>query len=465
MTILYFRLKHTKTSIISLLNAIITWIWPQGRRCTSCISICSSHLPQNVSNNLTQIHRTLDGRFVVNIDVTNKESFDLIKRRSICSHYTSSSDDDGGFIQKRRPIVECPSQLSFRSLETDNNYNSARILLARVNNIDDRNILSFPKNLKETKENFYLNASNADYVGQMSHNHTHSTVGLSKFISSSPEINAQWSPNYFSDLSSVKQPSFCEISSMTPQRKHFLKKIDYKMDVAKVKINGFVPVHSPNYLNKWRIHRQEIQGKDRPNHRSSNSNFKKESDLYGGAGLDLCQIETSPESRSSSSGFGSKNTSTQQNQSSQSGSTYELKYLPPYKPPPNPRRKYSQKSSFNYFNDDLPYTMRNCLDLISKLNMASEARHFIKSTDIGSVDTGFESPTKRFDHYEFVSHVGSPSVISTPTESIHKATFLYPKKRVSRYDNIDLRVQAMKEEFNDYRKQQAIIRRNKLNPC
>lgn len=373
---------------------------------------------------------------MVNIDA-NKENFEVVNRRSICSHYTSSSDD-GGFIQKRRPIVECPSQLSFRSLESDHNYNSGRLLLARigVNNINDKNVLSFPTNLNERNEHFYLNALNTNSVGHTTHNHTQSTVGLSKFISSSPDINTQWSPNYFSDLSSVKQPSF-EIST-TPQRKNFLKNVDQ----TKVKLNGFVPVHSPNYLNTWRFHRQL---KDRKNH--------------------LHHMETSPESRSSSSGFGSKNTSTQHNQSSQSGSTYEMKYLPPYKPPPNPRRKYSQKNYLNYFNEDSPYTMRNCLDLIVKLNMASDTRHFTKSTDIGSVDTGFESPTKRIDHYEFVSHTGSPSAISTPTESIHKATFIYPKKRVSRYDNIDLRVQAMKEEFNDYRKQQAIIRQNKLNPC
>lgn len=396
-------------------------------------------MPQNVDRNLSQIHRTLDGRFVVNLDA-NKENFDILKRRSICSHYTSSSDD-GGFIQKRRPIVECPSQLSFRSLESDHNYNSARILLARigVNNVNDKNVLSFPKNLNERSEHFYLNALNTNSA--MTHNHTQSTVGLSKFISSSPDINTQWSPNYFSDLSSVKQPSF-EIST-TPQRRNFMK----NMDDGKVKLNGFVPVHCPNYINTWRINRQEKQSKDRAQHIASH----------------LHHFEQSPESRSSSSGFGSKNTSTQHNQSSQSGSTYELKYLPPYKPPPNPRRKYSQKNSFNYFNEDSPYTMRNCLDLIVKLNMASDTRHFAKSTDIGSVDTGFESPTKRIDHYEFVSHAGSPSAISTPTESM--ATFVYPKKRISRYDNIDLRVQAMKEEFNDYRKQQAIIRRNKLNPC
>lgn len=384
---------------------------------------------------------------MVNID-TNKENFDVVNRRSICSHYTSSSDD-GGFIQKRRPIVECPSQLSFRSLESDHNYNSDRLLLARIgiNNINNKNVLSFPRNLNERNEHFYLNALNTNSVGHTTHNHTPSTFGLSKIISSSPDINTQWSPNYFSDLSSVKQPSF-EIST-TPQRKNFLKNNDYKMDNVKIKVNGFVPVHSPNYLNTWRIHRQEKQSKDRKN----------------GAGIYLHNIETSPESRSSSSGFGSKNTSTQHNQSSQSGSTYDMKYLPPYKPPPNPRRKYSQKNYLNYFNEDSPYTMRNCLDLIVKLNMASDTRNFTKSTDIGSVDTGFESPTKRIDHYEFVSHAGSPSVISTPTESIHKSTFIYPKKRISRYDNIDLRVQAMKEEFNDYRKQQAIIRRNKLNPC
>lgn len=59
-------------------------------------------------------------------------------------------------------------------------------------------------------------------------------------------------------------------------------------------------------------------------------------------------LDTSPESRSSSSGFGSKNTSTQHNQSSQSGSTHaghphhhnqhhaDWRYLPPYRPPPPP---------------------------------------------------------------------------------------------------------------------------------
>lgn len=128
--------------------------------------------------------------------------------------------------------------------------------------------------------------------------------------------------------------------------------------------------------------------------------------------------------------------------------------------------------------------MSNWLEFITRLNAASEKANLNKAVDVGSVD----------GHYEFDPATPTPTA-STPTggprddlnstnntiatitssaaagnapsdplfgvggTSSNISTF-QRTKRVSRYDNIDARVQAMKEEFQAFRNRQA-IRANK----
>lgn len=277
----------------------------------------------------------------------------------------------------------------------------------------------------------------------------------------------------------------------------------------------------------------------------------------GGGGLGL---EASPESRSSSSGFGSKNNSNQPHGSHHSGGSTsewrEWRLLPPYRPPPPPPLNSSayfgsqqqaqaqappvnnssfgggggilpyssatlpnatyyptQHNSYSYSSSTAaaahnqprpitpPYTMGHWLDMISRLNAATDNVNIPKSVDVGSVD----------GHYEFDPSTPTPSA-STPTGGLlrddlnlhidtsstahhhHNHTHLPPhmmhhhtlgplggsifqttasgmpltgsatlsgplrKARVSRYENIEARLQSMKEEFYAYRKRQAMQR-------
>lgn len=183
--------------------------------------------------------------------------------------------------------------------------------------------------------------------------------------------------------------------------------------------------------------------------------------------LNLNILEQSPESQSSSSGFGSKNTSSHQNQSSQSGGTANEWRLPPYRPPPQPMHHPSQYT----YHDSLinspssPYSMSHWFELMQRLNLASASE--FKAVDVGSVD----------GHYEFDPSTPTPTA-STPTgreELLHHQQFQAqqakdilgtlrskraPLTQQMRYDQstIDARVQAMKEEYYAFRKRQAVKR-------
>lgn len=279
-------------------------------------------------------------------------------------------------------------------------------------------------------------------------------------------------------------------------------------------------------------------------------------------------IDASPESRSSSSGFGSKNTSNHHQGSHHSGSTSEWRLLPPYRPPPPPPiaagtayfgsntnsasqqpqqaqgqapvaqnhqlhqkqfhtlpSNYQPYSPSNYFSSSTqrtltpPYTMEHWLDMITHLNAATDNVNLPKSVDVGSVDGHYEfdpstptpsasTPTAgllREDlnlhidttghhlhhphhqynhlHHQHNSHNGqhfhhshgqhhtlgplssSSSLLHTQTSGTFanisgSATFGGTSMRKSRvpgrYDNIEARLQAMKEEFYEYRKRQAM---------
>ncbi|KAM7353772.1 immunoglobulin superfamily member turtle isoform 2-T3 [Cochliomyia hominivorax] len=304
----------------------------------------------------------------------------------------------------------------------------------------------------------------------------------------------------------------------------------------------------------------------------------------------LLGLDASPESRSSSSGFGSKNTSNHPQGSHHSGSTSEWRLLPPYRPPPPPPAmaanntayfgtsttntttttaiqqpqqaqgqapvnstnhqqqqhqqfntlpsSYQPYSPSNYFSSSTqrtltpPYTMEHWLDMITRLNAATDNVNLPKSVDVGSVD----------GHYEFDPSTPTPSA-STPTGGLlredlnlhidtttghhlhhhhhhlaqqhnhlhhhsgqhyhHNHSHNHPHQHLhgqhntlgplssssslfhtqasgtfpnisgsatfggtpmrksrlpGRYDNIEARLQAMKEEFYEYRKRQAMQR-------
>lgn len=109
--------------------------------------------------------------------------------------------------------------------------------------------------------------------------------------------------------------------------------------------------------------------------------------------LNLNILEQSPESQSSSSGFGSKNTSSHQNQSSQSGGTANEWRLPPYRPPPQPTSSLHHPSQYSY-HDSLvnspssQYSMSHWFELMQRLNLASASE--FKAVDVGSVDGHYE---------------------------------------------------------------------------
>uniref|UniRef100_A0AAG5CW64 Protein turtle n=1 Tax=Anopheles atroparvus TaxID=41427 RepID=A0AAG5CW64_ANOAO len=193
-------------------------------------------------------------------------------------------------------------------------------------------------------------------------------------------------------------------------------------------------------------------------------------------------LENSPQSYSSSSGFGSKNTSSNNTQPSAAGIGVsanhnllrEWRYLPPYRPPPPPPSLHhaAPLSIGGGRFENPPYSMSHWLELITRLNIASEKANINNTADVGSVD----------GHYEFDPSTPTPTA-STPTGMIRddfhhlmtlpstssdllwSATGLAGvvsslnggrKRGQSRYDNIDARVQAMKEEFYEYRKRQQL---------
>jgi hypothetical protein len=159
-------------------------------------------------------------------------------------------------------------------------------------------------------------------------------------------------------------------------------------------------------------------------------------------------LEPSPESRSSSSGFGSKNTS------QQTGSSRSPLPGPPYRPPPPPpvwltssRRTGPIPLCLTPPWPPPPYESPPPVD--SPAAVARDA----------SVD----------DHYEFDADLGTPVTTPSPggqrqlsdrgiSDSEVYGTFLGTSTSLSpskQHQDIEARVQAMKQEFHEYRQRQA----------
>lgn len=429
------------------------------------------------------------------------------KRRSIGSN--SSSSDDGGFLQRRgfgqsgrsswrRPLVTCPSQLSFRS----DISGQSRLFGGFGNLLRTVPQIHHPSSRPIT-ENLHINTISANVPAPMISSSLYTPSRVSRVHASSPAtssplaVNSPWSPLYFSDLSSV-HPSSAERSYPSAQQQVLLQRQQQMQQLTPVSsrtahyINelpslqtlheetrrmtqGFIPVHIPssptrNYYANVGPHLYATQQHyHSQRHRPRVRIFPRFNRLIRSAPPDLSSpilnlninstfnlLEQSPESQSSSSGFGSKNTSSQQNQSSQSGGTNEWRHLPPYRPPPPaPQSIHFDDSQIS------PYSMNHWLELITRLNSATDGT-FSKAIDVGSVD----------GHYEFDPSTPTPTA-STPTgrDEAQMQTGLsgniptnndlfgtQRKQRNTRYENIDARVQAMKEEFYEFRKRQAIKR-------
>lgn len=407
------------------LHFILNWIWPRDRcRTGSSLSWHPDYFhPGSPSKSLARISRAADGRFIL-VD-------SLLSLRAESPSNVSSSDD-GGFLPSkkgirnraswRRPLVGYPSQLSIRS---DASGQSSRGL---------QGLLSI--------------ASRAGYP--LKPIPTIYSPSTPKFQSSSPDnssalLLSPWTPMYFSDLSSVRYPSSGERSYPTPPGFVQLRSMHerYSQELPPLRAiheesQVFIPVHpirdSPCSRIRVPPPYPAISG-TRPRARllPRHARIARSAPELGSPD----HLDRSPESRSSSSGFGSKNTSGTQNQSSQSGSTFTEWRLPPYRPPPPPPSALPPPP---------PLVVGRWLEMASSSPSTSEPFH--KAVDVGSVD----------GHYEFDPSTPTPTP-STPIGSREMDLEAVPNRRsfgsVRRYDNIDARVQAMKEEFNEFRKRQA----------
>ncbi|XP_067009993.2 protein turtle isoform X3 [Anabrus simplex] len=380
---------------------------------------------------LGHISRAADGRFVL-VD------------SSISS---SSSSDDGGFLARRgrrraswrRPLVGYPSQLSLRS---DGSGESA---LAAIYSPAPR-----------------IRASSPATPGTL--------------------LTTAWSPSYnFSDLSSVRQPSSVErslptASTLSPPSYLQLRSIHerYSQELPSLRaiheesVGGgwrrpmeappppppptlFLPVHplATSSPPRVRIPPPHLyQGTTRPRARllPRHARHARSAPELADTSVTDPLVETSP---SSSSGFGSKNTS-QQNHSSQSGSTSVEWRLPPYRPPPPPPPPRPP-----------PPLVGRWLAFTTGLHDTSPPHS--EPSHSRQLDLSVDGP------YEFdavFTATPSPSGIHREDRGISDseiyATSLFPArpKRLAKYDNIEARVQAMKEEFHEFRKRQAKRRRS-----
>ncbi|KXJ83503.1 hypothetical protein RP20_CCG004611 [Aedes albopictus] len=494
---------------LNILVAILHWIWPPGR-CQNCDSIYSHKFNGEQGKCVGEIHlhRSADGRFVVPQDAVDGI---ISLRNSIVSCYSSS--DDGGFLPKRlsltgraswrRPLVTCPSQLSLRT--------------------EDGFAVAEPQQPSQSlytntmPENLHITTISSSVPAPMVTQSLYTTPSrISKVIASSPAtsspqvVNSPWSPLYFSDLSSVHHLSSAERSFPTPQSaasahrynytgyNHELPVLSSLHNASRHLSNGFVPVHVPTsrhfhqnlyqnvpfhshtYGNRPKFSRYHPRLMPRsltrtiPELRSPMLNLNLSTTPLSAA------LEASPQSYSSSSGFGSKNTSSNTQQTSSFHASNNLlrewRYLPPYRPPPPPPSlHHSAPLSFGGGRfDHPPYSMSHWLELITRLNIASEKANINNAGDVGSVD----------GHYEFDPSTPTPTA-STPTgimrDDFHHLMTLPStssdllwnaaglsltgptagtitiggrKRGQSRYDNIDARVEAMKEEFYEWRKRQ-----------
>lgn len=319
------------------------------------------------SLNANDEDRNRDGDFYSNRGSGGRQHVGQISRDSdgrfvlVDSAESTASSDDGGFLSRpgfrnvaswRRPLVGYPSDVSLTSTNAASPSHHPMLHGTMIRQIQTP-------------------------VQHHQHPHQQRTTPFrasSPTSSVLPALTPIMSPAYFSDLSSVRQS--IERENLTRVHEQ------YSQELPSLHV-----IHQEQHRRRRYV----------PRH------VRSAPDLF---------METSPESRSSSSGFGSKNTSSQQNSSGLSD--WRIAYRVPPLPPPPPLW--------------LQYTSAFPSPTQSELSQRP------------SVD----------DHYEFDVYPISP----TPTE-------MSPTLRV-KYDNIEARVQAMKEEFHAFRARQARRIRSQL---
>lgn len=536
------------------------------------------------------------------------------------SSAAAAAGSSGRAAWRRRPIINCPSQLSFRSDGSGQSYNYNRYsnilsrwyldrhhplpphlhhqqqrMQQRPPHHQPRLYLNFPplsedlesqtNVLRAVPATTFNDDLRINTISQSLPPNTPSRV--SRVHASSPAssgtggaqtnlnastsgamlVNSPWSPLYFSDLSSVRQPSSADRSFPTPMSGLSLRYMQQERELPALRTiheetrrlaQGFMPLHSGSYgdyphspvANSPRGGHHLINGHSHNTLRPIRSRlFPRQTRLTRTVGdlspvplptypynrstgsLAGAAVEISPASRSSSSGFGSKNTSTQPNQSLHSaGSSHhqhhlhqqhlnsDWRMLPPYKAPPTPpiSTLHHQHNHFHPYSNvpfstrffegsdraaaansstlgpnwrllkrttlnrspssppplsyNSPYSMDHWLDLMQRIN---EMPGTSKAVDVGSVDGAYEfdpaTPTPTAStptgppmlmmapHHTDLGYdngLGLVSPQSTSSSSGHH----HFRKRPTRYENIEARVQAMKEEFYAYKKRQAMQR-------
>lgn len=567
--------RHRRNGVpgLKILSTMLRWFWP-AERCANCQSIYSITKPSDMLNkNIDEIKRSNDGRFVI----TYGSDIDIYRPTSATTDISNSSEsDDGGFLPQRksklrtswrRPLVSCPSELSFSPIVQTSRRASHDGLLHIGNNNNKQPLLQIVPIEHHPIPPTYQNIDSIDRTPAVQHNRnifmqqtpsTTTTKKLTRIVSSSPAISSPMAINsstllspqtmYFNDLSSVLQSSSRDPSLPTSQHINIsqLRMLQerYAQELPSLRaiheetrrmvqqnahhqINDQMPLkfliqsnssptsskemhihHMPNYhphhpytdhyhnqqphfdssaLAAVDVHEnqqlplihQRFKSKLLPRHyrlARSAPELASPNQSYD-MNVTLRPFEITPESQSSSSGFGSRNTSqTHPNQTLRTAATISMgqqqnvRNLPPYRPPP--KYIYYPYEASSTSQHSSPYTMDHWLDLLkmsdSNYLMADNAGSDAKAVDVCSVDGPYEfdpaTPTPTASTPTGLTRdelfLGTPRELVLPhsqftllqTQSLQP----YQRKRVSKYENIEARVQAMKEEFHAYRKRQAM---------
>lgn len=215
-------------------------------------------------------------------------------------------------------------------------------------------------------------------------------------------------------------------------------------------------IHEENQRTLMQHHQQQQHQQQQPSpryhpnprYRSRHMRYARSapeltSDVPAAVAAVTVNNERSPESRSSSSGFGSKNTSSHQNTTGPDD--WSRVAVPPYKPPPPPP-------------PSLFYTNEHWLDFTTPI-LPSPSSHSSASKPI-SVDDQYEfdpifpvSPTPTADMFATSLAARTPT---TPSPSRSRTPTQLKK---AKYENVEARLQAMKEEFYAYKRRQAEMAR------
>lgn len=265
------------------------------------------------------------------------------------------------------------------------------------------------------------------------------------FLSSSPASTTVWSPllspNYFSDLSSVRPAGSAERASARSQPHDSYGQELPSLEAIREENERILNSYSPSKVIKPRFTRLPSR-----HVRYARSAPELVPALPHPSAAPLTPLEVSPDSRSSSSGLGSKNTS------QQTASPGDWK-LPPYRAPPPPPPTTTALVAPPPAIPAGPVLSAKPPYLRTWLDYTPSPTHSNASNKPLSVD----------DHYEF-----DPIFPASPTPTELVLTPLPPMARKPqppstslKQDEIEARVQAMKEEFHEYKRRQAQMKRLK----